>query len=93
MMATRDAFGRFASLLWQANVDSEKMGQVVSSSNVAAVGYDPNTKTMDVTFNSGSVYNYFDVPMGIYEALISADSVGKTLHAIVKGHYAYERVS
>ncbi len=91
-MAVRDALGKFASLAWTPAFESETMGTAVSSSNVAAVGYNPNTRVMDVTFNSGSIYNYFDVPLDVYETLISASSVGGTLHQIVKGHYAYERV-
>jgi hypothetical protein len=64
----------------------------VSSSNVAAVGYDPNTQTLQVEFNSGSIYQYFDVPQTIYEALISAESVGKFLNAQIKGYYRYAKV-
>lgn len=64
----------------------------VSSSNVAAVGYDPNTQTLQVEFNSGSIYQYFDVPQTIYEALISAESKGKFLNAQIKGYYRYAKV-
>ncbi len=64
----------------------------VSSSNVAAVGYDPNTQTLEVEFNNGSIYQYFDVPQTIYEALVSAESVGKFLNAQIKGYYRYAKV-
>lgn len=64
----------------------------VSSSNIASVGYDPNTQTLEVEFNSGSIYQYFDVAQTIYEALISAESVGKFLNAQIKGYYRYAKV-
>ena len=34
----------------------------VASSNVAAVGYDPATETLEVEFLSGSIYQYYNVP-------------------------------
>jgi hypothetical protein len=64
----------------------------VSSSNVATVGYDSETQTLQIEFNNGGVYQYFDVPQDIYEALISADSVGKILNAQIKGYFRYARV-
>jgi len=64
----------------------------VSSSNVATVGYDSETQTLEIEFNNGGVYQYFDVSQDIYEALISADSVGKFLNANIKGYYRYARV-
>ena len=45
----------------------------VSSSNVAAVWYDPKTLTLEVEFHNGSVYQYFDVPQTIYDGLMNAD--------------------
>lgn len=65
---------------------------LVSSSNVATVGYDSETQTLEIEFNNGGVYQYFDVSQDIYEALISADSVGKFLNANIKGYYRYARV-
>lgn len=64
----------------------------VSSSNVAAVGYDINTMTLEVEFNSGSVYQYFDVPEAEYLNLIGAESVGKYLNQNIKGNYRYVQI-
>ncbi len=63
----------------------------VASSNVAAVGYDEPTSTLEVEFVNGSVYNYFDVPRNEYDQLVSASSVGTYLAANIKGHYRYAR--
>ncbi len=34
----------------------------VSSSNLAAVGYDPAGKVLEIEFLNGSIYQYFNVP-------------------------------
>lgn len=66
--------------------------QPVSSSNVASVGYDPASETLEVEFHNGSVYQYFDVPEAIYNGLMHADSVGGFLAAHIKGVYRFSRV-
>jgi KTSC domain len=95
-MATRDAYGRFATSVlsdFLSDAESQMRWQPVSSSNVAAVGFNPAINVLGVRFLNGSEYHYYDVPEDIAQSLESASSVGGFLHAFVKGHYAYERVS
>lgn len=61
----------------------------VVSSNIAAVGYDPNTMTLEVEFTSGSVYQYFDIPEAVFQELMSAASIGTFLNRHIKGSYRY----
>jgi len=61
----------------------------VHSSNVAEVGYDPETMTLEVMFHNGSIYQYFQVPQSVYEKLILADSVGGFLNSQIKNLYEY----
>lgn len=66
--------------------------KAVSSSNVAAIGYDEESLTLEIEFNNGSVYQYYDVPKHIYEALDQASSIGSYLASNIKGQYRYSRV-
>lgn len=66
--------------------------QPVSSSNIASVGYNPATETLEVEFHNGSVYHYFEVPQVIFDGLMSAPSHGVFLNANIKGQYRYEQV-
>lgn len=66
----------------------------VPSTNVAAVGYDPETQTLRVQFaKSGALYEYDDVPEGEYEGLRTASSVGNYFDGHIKGFYGYRRLS
>lgn len=38
----------------------------VTSSNIASIGYDPSSLTLEVEFTDGSIYQYFDVPEAVY---------------------------
>lgn len=64
----------------------------VTSSNVASVGYDEESQTLEIEFNNGSVYQYYDVPKHVYESLMQASSVGGFLSSNIKGQYRYSRV-
>lgn len=65
----------------------------VSSSNIASIGYDSRTQTLEVEFHNGSVYQYHGVPSSIYQGLMGAPSHGSYLDAYIKkGGYAYTRV-
>lgn len=72
---------------------NENMDRIpVSSSNIASIGYDQKTQTLEVEFLKGSLYQYFDVPQIVYEEFIGADSKGKFLATQIKGIYRYARV-
>ncbi len=64
----------------------------VASSNIAQIGYDRVTQTLEVEFLSGFVYQYFDVPEAVHEALMAAPSKGEFLNTHVKGTYRYARM-
>lgn len=50
--------------------------QSLDSSNLASVGYDAENEILEVEFKHGGVYQYFDVPMHVYEELMDAASHG-----------------
>jgi len=66
--------------------------QRVSSSNIASIGYDSSTLTLEVEFLNGSIYQYSNVPSNIYGALITASSHGTYLNANIKGKYNYRQI-
>lgn len=63
----------------------------VESSNIAAVGFDPETKTLHVAFSNGTVYRYHDVDAEKHAKLMSADSVGKHFNAHIKGAHKFSK--
>ncbi len=64
----------------------------VSSSNIGAIGYEPETQTLEVEFLNGSVYQYAGVPVDEYAAMMNADSKGKYLNANIKGCYSFTKL-
>lgn len=65
----------------------------VTSSSLAAVGYDTSTGTLEIEFHDGSVYHYFDVPTYVYSGLMSMGSHGYYFQTFIKnGGYRYQRI-
>lgn len=64
----------------------------VESSNIAEVGYDAASATMEVMFHDGKVYQYFDVPAHVHDEMMHADSVGRFFSANIRGVFRFARV-
>jgi len=59
----------------------------VKSSVIAAISYDDSGRRLEVEFHNGRLYAYFGVPRTAYEALLTADSVGKYFNEEIKPNY------
>ena len=64
----------------------------ISSSSIASIGYEDDSSTLEIEFNNGSVYQYFDVPRNIFDSLWASDSRGAFLAANIKGRFRFSRV-
>ena len=57
----------------------------VISSNIAAVGYDPDKQRLRVQFRDGALWEYEQVAQALYEGLMSADSKNGYFRAHIRG--------
>lgn len=64
----------------------------VASSNIASIGYDAGTETLEVEFLSGAIYQYYNIPQNMYDQLMQAGSKGRFLNTYIKNAYPYSRV-
>ncbi len=65
---------------------------MVKSSNIRSVGYDAATKTLEVEFQGGNVYQHEDVPQDLADRLVRAESVGRFYNQNVKGTFEAKRI-
>lgn len=63
----------------------------VSSSNIKAIGYNEETKTLFVHFLTGTKYRYHDVEKSTWVAFEQAESVGKFHNQYIKGRYQFTK--
>ena len=59
----------------------------VRSSNISSIGYDADSRTLEVEFNSGSIYQYSQVPEMVYDGLMGARSYGTYFNGNIRDNY------
>jgi Helicase HerA, central domain/KTSC domain len=64
----------------------------VSSSTIVSIGYDPGSETLEIEFQNGGIYQYYNVPQTIYQQLMESASKGQFLHAYIRNAFPYSRV-
>lgn len=64
----------------------------VSSSNIRSIGYDEKTRTLEVEFNHGGVYQYANVPPEIYRRFTSASAIGSFFKDNIEENYSCQRI-
>ena len=64
----------------------------VPSSNLASVGYDDATQTLEIEFSNGTIYQYYNVSPPLFEQLMQAPSKGQFLNVYIRNAYPYSRV-
>jgi hypothetical protein len=67
--------------------------QPVSSTSLSAVGYDEAKRILEVEFQRGTVYQYFEVPPQVYQELMAAESHGAYFaNNVKKAGYSFQPV-
>lgn len=64
----------------------------VESSMIRRIGYDSNSAVLQIEFNSGAVWQYFDFPESMWYEFQSTDSHGRFFLREIKNQYAESRV-
>lgn len=64
----------------------------VESSDIVSIGYDAGEQLLEIEFNGGRVYRYFDVPQRTYDHFLKANSYGGYFNAHINGYYRYRRI-
>ncbi len=66
--------------------------QLIVSTALKSIGYDAVARVLEVELQSGPIYRYFDVPLSVYDALMSAPSKGRYFDDNVQGKYEYRPI-
>lgn len=64
----------------------------VNSSNVFKIAYDEENCYLYIYYTNNTLYRYHGVPLGEFQGLKVAPSIGAYLHRNIKNLYTYERL-
>ena len=59
----------------------------VTSTMIRSIGYDAENSILEIEFNSGAVWNYYDFSQAAWHDFEGCESCGKYFHANIKGQY------
>jgi hypothetical protein len=65
----------------------------VDSSNINSIGYDPDQQRLEIEFNRGAVYEYYEVPPEKYDEFVHAPSKGSFFATEIKTAHPSRRIS
>lgn len=66
---------------------------IVDSKAVVSAGFDEAKKTLELEYNNGLVYVFFDVPLSLANRLVEGDRFDEELERLISGKYSCERVN
>ena len=59
----------------------------VRSTAISFLSYDPQSKTLRVTFSDGTVTNYANFPASVYQQFLNSGSKGSFYNSNIRGRY------
>lgn len=63
----------------------------VNSTHLQQVEYDEETQQLEITFRDGQVYTYFEVPVYVYNGLISTIDTHDYFVSVIKDKFQHQR--
>jgi hypothetical protein len=85
--AAQGAIGRYAARRLRTMKHED-----VESSVIHSVAYDELTRTMEVRFQDGDRYRYFDVEPELIDEFLDAESKGQFFNDYIRDSYLFNRV-
>ena len=64
----------------------------VESTPLIAIAYDLDRQFLQLEFRDRTIYRYFNVPVDVYQGLVSASSKGGYFNRSIRGRFVHARV-
>ncbi|MGB5990033.1 MAG: KTSC domain-containing protein [Marinifilaceae bacterium] len=64
----------------------------VNSRNLSSIGYDDETEILNIQFNNGRTYQYFNVPLYEFNNLLNASSKGQYANQNIYKSYSSSEI-
>jgi hypothetical protein len=71
----------------------ESVPAELSSTTLARATYRIESAILQLEFRDGSVYHYSEVPPGLHQDLLRADSPGACFNLRIRGRFPHRRIS
>ena len=66
--------------------------QPLISRALRSVGYSEQSSVLEIEFQNGTVYQFFDVPKAVHESLLAAPPKGRFFDAWIKPRFVFREI-
>ncbi len=73
-------------------IEGKEIMVEINSSNLKKATYNTESNLLTVTFNNGSIYEYYEFPWEKFTKFRMSESQGKFLNTNINGKYNYKKV-
>ncbi len=73
-------------------IEGKEIMVEINSSNLKKASYNTESKLLTVTFNNGSIYEYYEFPWDKFTKFRMSESQGKFLNTNINGKYNHKKV-
>lgn len=73
-------------------ISGETISIVIRSSNLKSATYNTSRKLLTVTFNNGSIYEYYEVPWTLFTKMRMSESQGKFFNTEIGKNFKYKKL-
>ena len=73
-------------------IDGKIITVLIKSSNITSASYDTESEDLTITFNTGGIYVYNNVPWTLFTKFRLADSQGKFFNEKIAKNHKYTKV-
>lgn len=81
-----------AEALLTPQAPASPLGRRFLSSAIKSVDYQARNKNLTITFVTGKIYRYKNVPRSVYEAFIAASSKGSYFNKVIRDKFSFVEV-
>ena len=74
-------------------INGQEINVTFKSSNLKSASYNTESKILTITFNSGGIYEYYDVSWENFTKFRMSPSHGKYFSSNINGKYKFKKVS
>ena len=73
-------------------IDGKNILVEINSSNLKSAGFNTETETLTITFNNGSIYEYYEFPWDKFTKFRMSESQGKFFTTDISKKYQYKKL-
>ncbi len=73
-------------------ISGNTISVAIRSSNLNYASYNTTTKILTITFNNGSIYEYYEVPWQLFTKFRMAESQGKFFNTEIGKNFKYKKI-